>query len=156
MTILSSGGTGPTSTIKENFYMKTISFVLCFFQFIQRHKTPPQGNGSSSREDKKELAASEASQGNKLLSELFSFPQRCTNNIFRQWPEGINTFNEPGYRKNPLSSAELKVTSQTQHCSTQRTAVHLAPENRKATLSLPLSRGLDPCNNPIKAPSDNK
>lgn len=46
-----------------------------------------------------------------------------------------------------LYPPELKVTPGTTHCSI---AVRLAPE-----LHFP-SRGLDPCNNPIKAPSDNK
>lgn len=100
------------------------------------------------RKDKrKELPACEADHGttNCFLSYFGSLRDVPTTFLDAGTRELILLMSPAAERI--LYPPELKVTPGTTHGSI---AVRLAPE-----LHFP-SRGLDPCNNPIKAPSDNK
>lgn len=113
----------------------------CFI-FLSKHLRTKNGSGSGGEKIKEKISllvkpttAKQTAFGTTLVpSEIF---RRTRELIVLMSPAA-----EP-----ILYPPELKVTPGTTHGSI---AVRLAPELHRP------SRGLDPCNNPIKAPSDNK
>lgn len=127
---------------KPSFCRKTMWF------FWSKHLSQESVSGSG--EDKTKERSS-------LLVKPTTEKTNCFLNYFGSLRDAPTTFLDAGTRElillmSPVAERilyppELKVTSGTTHRST---AVRLAPE-----LHFP-SWGLDSCNNPIKAPSDNK